>query len=123
MASDDRIELRGLRLAGIVGVLPHEQAQPQPLEVDVDITLDLSGPGRSDALGDTVDYGASCDVIERAVSSSRFQLLEALTERIALDLLADDARIEAVTVSVCKLRPPVPQHLRTSGVRLTRTRA
>ena len=123
MASGDVIELRGLRLAGVVGVLAHEQAQAQPLEIDLDVTLDLSGAGGSDALGDTVDYGALCDVIEGVVGSTRFQLLEALTERIAADLLAADARIDAVTVSVRKLRPPVAQQLRTSGVSLTRTRA
>ena len=123
MAADDRIELRGLHLAGIVGVLPHEQAQPQPLEIDLDITLDLGGAGRSDDLGDTVDYGALCDVIEQAVATTRFGLLEALAERLAADLLGADGRIDAVTVSVRKLRPPVAQQLRTSGVRLTRMRA
>ena len=30
MAPDDVIELRGLRIAGIVGVLEHERVQPQP---------------------------------------------------------------------------------------------
>jgi len=123
VAADDRIELRGLHLAGIVGVLPHEQAQPQPLEIDLDITLDLGGAGRSDDLGDTVDYGALCDVIEQAVATTRFGLLEALAERLAADLLGADGRIDAVTVSVRKLRPPVAQQLRTSGVRLTRMRA
>ena len=52
MAADDCIELRGLHLAGIIGVLPHEQAQAQPLEIDLDITLDMGGAGRSDALED-----------------------------------------------------------------------
>jgi dihydroneopterin aldolase len=123
VAADDRIELRGLHLAGIVGVLPHEQAQAQPLEVDLDIVLDVVTAGSSDALGDTVDYGALCDVTEQAVVTTRFQLLEALAERIAADLLRADARIDAVTVSVRKLRPPVAQQLRTSGVRITRSRA
>ena len=120
MAADDRIELRGLHLSGIVGVLPHEQAQAQPLEIDLDITLDLVPSGRSDHLDDTVDYGELCAVTERAVTTHRFHLLEALAERIAADLLTADVRIDAVTVSVRKLRPPVPQPLRTSGVRLTR---
>ena len=123
MAADDRIELRGLHLSGVVGVLPHEQAQAQPLEIDLDITLDLVGAGRSDHLDDTVDYGALCAVTEQAVATTRFHLLEALAERIATDLLIADVRVDAVTVSVRKLRPPVAQQLRTSGVRLTRMRA
>jgi dihydroneopterin aldolase len=119
----DRIELRGLRIAGIVGVLPHEQAQPQPLELDLDLGLDLSVAGASDDLGDTVDYGAVCAVVEQVVTATSFALLEALAERIAAALLGGDGRLDSITVAVRKLRPPVAQHLDTSGVRITRARA
>ena len=120
MTSSDAIELRGLHLAGIVGVLPHERAQAQPLEIDLDVVLDLAAAGASDALTDTVDYGAVCAAVERVVTSSRFGLLEALAESIAGAVHASDERIDHVTVAVRKLRPPVPQQLRTSGVRITR---
>ena len=123
MAADDRIELRGLHLSGIVGVLPQEQAQAQPLEIDLDITLDMADAGASDSLTDTADYGALCDVTEQVVTTTNFQLLETLAQRIAKEVLAVDRRITAVTVSVRKLRPPVAQPLRTSGVQITRTRA
>ena len=33
----DRIELRGLRLVGRVGVLDIERTQDQPLEIDLDL--------------------------------------------------------------------------------------
>jgi 7,8-dihydroneopterin aldolase/epimerase/oxygenase len=122
MAAGDLIELRGLRLAGIVGVLPHEQAQAQPLELDLDVRLDLAPAGTSDDLGDTVDYGALCSVAEQVVSTTRYALLEALAEHLAGALLTADARIDAVTVAVRKLRPPVAQQLSTSGVRVTRQR-
>ena len=115
----DRIELRGLRVAGICGALPEEQSRPQPLEVDLDVVADLSAAGRSDQLDDTVDYGALCDVVERMVTTEGCQLLEHLAERIA-EVVLTDGRIEEVTVAVRKLRPPVPQLLDTSGVRITR---
>jgi dihydroneopterin aldolase len=118
----DAVELRGLRLSGVVGVLAHEQAHPQPLEIDLDVHLDLSAAAASDALGDTVDYGEICDRVEQTVDRTRFALLEALADRLAADVLAADGRIEAVTVWVRKLRPPVPQPLTTSGVRVTRSR-
>ena len=122
MGAGDVIELRGLRVAGIVGVLPHEQAQAQPLEVDLDLHLDLAPAGDSDALGDTADYGALCDVAEKVVTSTSYALLEALAAHLARALLEADARIDEVTVSVRKLRPPVAQQLGTSGVRITRAR-
>lgn len=122
MASDDRIELRGLRLAGVVGVLAHEQAQPQPLEIDVDLVADLAPSGASDALADTVDYGAVCSAVEEVVSATHHALLERLAEDVAGAVLALDARIDAVVVAIRKLRPPVAQQLDTSGVRITRAR-
>ena len=103
-------------------MLPHEQAQPQPLEVDLDLHLDLGPAGRSDALGDTADYGALCDVAERVVTTTSYALLEALAEHLATAVLDADVRIEQVTVAVRKLRPPVAQQLSTSGVRITRGR-
>ena len=50
----DRIELRGLRTLGLCGILPEEGSRAQPLEVDLDIEADLSLPGASDELGDTI---------------------------------------------------------------------
>jgi dihydroneopterin aldolase len=117
----DRIELRGLVASGYCGALPEEQERAQPLEVDLDIRADLRRAGTSDDLGETVDYGAVCAAVERVVTGERFALLERLAERLAEVVLADD-RVEAVTVAVRKLRPPVPQPLATAGVRITRER-
>ena len=117
----DCIELRGLQALGICGALDEEQVRPQPLEVDLDVFADLRTPGETDALDDTVDYGALCDTVERVITEERFFLLERLAERLCEVVLLDD-RVDTVTVSVRKLRPPVPQHLATSGVRITRTR-
>jgi dihydroneopterin aldolase len=118
----DAIELRGLHVAGIVGVLPQERDAPQPLELDLDIVLDLHPAAASDALADTVDYGALCALVEAVVTTTSYQLLEALGAHVADDVLASDDRVAAVTVWVRKLRPPVAQQLDTSGVRITRTR-
>ena len=85
VAAGDLIELRGLRLAGVVGVLPHEQAQAQPLELDLDVRARPGAPpAASDDLADTVDYGALCDVAEAGGHRpTSYALLEALAERVA----------------------------------------
>ena len=117
----DRIELRGLRLLGTHGAHPEEQRRAQPFEIELEAEADLGPAGRSDDLGDTVDYGALVGAVARVVSSERFSLLEALAQRIADVVLTDD-RVLAVTVTVRKLRPPVPVDLETAGVRITRRR-
>jgi FolB domain-containing protein len=117
----DLIELRGLRLAGVCGVLPEERERRQPLEVDIDVVADLAEAGRTDDLAVTVDYGRLCDDVERVVATNQPQLLERLAELIAQAVLGHECVVE-VTVALRKLRPPVPQQLATSGVRITRGR-
>ncbi len=114
------IQLRGLRVVGGHGALPEEQERAQPFEVDIDVATDLSAAGASDALTDTVDYGAVAAVAERVVAGERHRLLERLATRIADAVLGLDVRIATVTVTVRKLRPPVPLDLASAAVALTR---
>lgn len=121
MAPDDRIELRGLVVNGICGALPEERERAQPLEIDLDVVADLASAGASDDLDDTIDYGALTATIERIITGGTPRLLERLATEIAEAVLVD-ARVVSTTVSVRKLRPPVPQTMSTSGVTITRGR-
>lgn len=121
----DTIELRGLRLVGVVGLLPEERDRAQPLEVDLDVEVDLTAAGVTDDLGDSVDYGTICDAVSVAVvgvDAVQPLLLERLASVLAESVLAVDDRIAAVTLSVRKVRPPVSHDLATSGVRIRRQR-
>lgn len=102
------------------GARPEEQERAQPFEVDVEVAADLSAAGASDALADTVDYGAVAAAVELVVAGEHHQLLERLAWRVADEVLAVDARIASVTVGVRKLRPPVPVDLASAGVTVTR---
>lgn len=124
-SASDRIELRGLRATGLHGLLPEERGRAQPFEVDLELELDLAPAGRSDDLGDTIDYGAIAEMAVAAIEGEHADLLEHLAERIAngaFELVAD-GRLEAVTVSVRKLRPPVPVDMTFAGVRVHRRRS
>lgn len=115
----DRIELRGLRVVGIHGVLPEEQVRAQPFEIDLDVATDLRSAGISDRLVDTLDYGALAVRAAAVVSTERHALLERLAERIAQSVL-EDGRVRSVAVTIRKLRPPVEVDLGTAGVRVVR---
>ncbi len=117
----DRIELRGLRAVGTHGALPIEREQAQPFEVDVDIDADLRPAGGSDHLGDTIDYGAVTQAVAAVVAGPHAELLERLADQIATAVLTVAGPAAAsVTVTVRKLRPPVPVELASAGVRITR---
>jgi len=110
-----------LRLLGAHGALPEERDRPQPFEVDLDLAVDLAAAGRTDSLADTVDYGMVATTVEHVVTGESHHLLERLASRIGDDVLAADPRIASVTVTVRKLRPPVPLDLAWAAVTLTRT--
>ena len=118
----DRIEIRDLRVVGVHGVLPEERERAQPFSVDIVAWLDMSAAQRSDALADTVDYGALAHVAADVVRQRSYQLLEALAGRLADALLITDSRLEAVEVTLRKLRPPLPLDVASTGVRVLRTR-
>src|SRR5919199_5253587 len=86
----DQIQLRGLRAMGVHGFLPHEQDRAQPFEIDITVHAGLRRPGRSDALDDTLDYGALAAAAERVVAGEPCHLLERLGERIAEGLLGHE---------------------------------
>jgi dihydroneopterin aldolase len=119
---DDRIELRGLRVVGYVGVLEEEQRRAQPFEVDLDVYADLRAAGLSDDLTDTVDYGAITEAAARVVETERHRLLERVVDRIAEVILAEHPGVDRVTVTIRKLRPPIAHDIDTSAVRVTRGR-
>jgi dihydroneopterin aldolase len=105
---------------GTHGALPEEQGRAQPFELDVDMTVDLALAGRTDALIDTVHYGDVSVAVARVVTGEQHRLLERLATRVADDVLAVDERITSVTVTVRKLRPPLPVDLAAAAVTITR---
>jgi len=132
-----RIEIRDLQVLGVHGVLPEERQRAQPFSLDIDVWVDRADAIGADvigadaigadvigadAIGDTVDYGVLVERAAKMVSSSSFQLVETLAGAVASSLLDVDRRVVAVAVTVRKLRPPLPHHVGSVGVRVVRRR-
>ena len=97
----DRIVVEGIRGTGYHGVFEHERRDGQQFLVDVAIELDLRRPGRSDDLVDTVNYGEVTAQVLARIEGEPFDLIEALAEIIAADVLSHDG-VDAVDVVVHK---------------------
>lgn len=117
----DRIEICGLRVLGVHGLLPEEFDRAQPFEVDLAVSCDLVAAGASDSVEKTVDYGKLVEMVLSVISGPRCDLMETLAERIAQGALRED-RVRSVEVAVRKLRPPVPADVVSAGVRIVRER-
>jgi dihydroneopterin aldolase len=118
----DRIEILDLRVVGVHGVLPEERERAQPFSLDIVAWVDTAAAQQSDALSDTVDYGALAQLASEVVSQRSYQLLEALAGRLADALLGTDSRLEAIEVTVRKLRPPLALDVASTAVRVVRSR-
>ncbi|MCU1345502.1 MAG: dihydroneopterin aldolase [Acidimicrobiia bacterium] len=106
-------------MVGLIGLLPEELERRQPFEIDLDVQADLRGASLTDDLADTVDYGELVRRAAAVVADEQHQLLERAAGRIAEELLAV-AGVKAVTVTIRKLRPPLPNDIASTGVTLHR---
>ncbi len=97
----DKIQLRDLRAACIIGVGPEERSSSQEVRIDLSLEVDLEPAGHSDRLEDTVDYGALAREVVAMVEGSSFKLLEKLAEEVAGLCLAR-SKVERVEVTVVK---------------------
>lgn len=117
----DRITVSGLEAFGHHGVLPHERRYGQRFSIDLVLELDLAPAAGSDDLDDTIDYGRLSGDVAAIVAGEPVELIEALAGRIAVRCL-EDARVQAVEVTVHKPNAPVPVVAREVAVTLRRTR-
>ena len=117
----DRIILKGIQFYGYHGVPDAEQETGHRYEVDLDLETDVT-QAAADNVALTVDYGAVAREVLALGTSRQFRLIETLATRIAEQILASQPRVEAVTVRVKKLLPPIPGVVEYAGVEITRRR-
>ena len=118
----DRIFLRGMRFMACHGVLPHEREISQPFEVDVELGLSLRAAGEGDNLDDTVNYAKVYHTVSSIMDGAPKQLIEALAEEIADDLLRDFVSLRWVRVTVHKPAAPIDGMFSDVGVTILRRR-
>ena len=117
-----RVVLRDMRLAGRIGVHPHEQAAPQRLLLNLELTVEdeaasLPGGIGPDELGRVVDYERLATTVRRIVGSGHVRLVETLAERLAMACL-EDGRVRTARVRVEKL--DVFEDVDAAGVEIVR---
>jgi dihydroneopterin aldolase len=117
----DRIALTGITVFGRHGVLEHERRFGQTFRIDAELEVDLTTAGASDALTDTVDYGALSAALAEVVRDEQHDLIERLATRL-VEVCLSDARVQAATVTVHKPHAPVPVTVDDVAVTIRRAR-
>ena len=119
----DRIVLTDMVFQARHGVHDHEKVTAQRFEIDVELETDLQPAGLEDDLARTLDYGRVYDTVKTIVESTTFNLIEALAEAIAHELLADFAALDEVVIRVRKPQVELGGPLAHAGVEIRRRRS
>jgi dihydroneopterin aldolase len=116
----DRILLEGMSFHGRHGVRPAERERPQEFKVDIEVDCDLSEPGRTDRVEDTVDYRQVRTIAKEVIEGESHKLLESLAAQMAQRVL-QLKRVGGVTVRIAK-KPDSMLPIDAAAVRINRTR-
>jgi dihydroneopterin aldolase len=116
----DRIFLRGLSVACIIGFVDWERRTPQTLLIDLEMPCDCERAAHRDDVADTLDYKQVAKRILAWVPTTQFNLVETLAHRLALLLLAEFP-LDWVRISVNK--PGAIRYSRDVGVQIERRRS
>ncbi|WP_430536024.1 dihydroneopterin aldolase [Listeria rocourtiae] len=119
----DKIYLNELAFYGYHGVMPEENTLGQSFIVSLVLGLSIEKAGKSDEVSDTVSYAEVYETVKEITENQRFQLIEALAETIATEVLAGYPLLKEITVKVIKPNPPIPGHYHSVAVEITRTRS
>lgn len=115
----DTIFISELKIATKLGVPAWERIKAQTIILDIEIGYDLSQACKSDAITDTIDYGAVVSRIRETLTEHSFQLVEALAEHIC-QLIMNEFGALRVKVKVSK--PSILAGLKALGVVVERVK-
>lgn len=102
----DKIILKNMAFYGYHGNLDSEKLQGQRFYVDVEIKTDLTKPGQTDMLEDSINYVEVYDMVASIMTGESCNLLEHIGALIADTLYQHFQGIIGLSVAVRK--PSVP---------------
>ena len=113
----DTIFLNEVKVKSKLGVPAWERIVTQTIILDIEIGYDLSKACKSDAIADTIDYGAITRQIRETLIENSFQLVEALAEHVCQLILKE---FGALSVKVKVAKPAILPGLKALGVMIER---
>lgn len=118
----DKIIIENLQVHANHGVFPEENALGQRFVISAILYADLRAAGASDALEDSIDYGAVCRLLDEHTRCNTYKLLERLAQSLADALFDGFPAIERVELTVKKPWAPIGLPLDYAAVAIDRMR-
>ena len=118
----DQIRIQDLEVYARHGVYKEENALGQKFLVSIRIDVDLSKPGQTDCIEDSIDYGKICHVVSDFMKQHTFHLIEAAAESLAEKFLFDYDAIQCIWIQIKKPWAPIGVPLEHVSVAIERRR-
>jgi len=115
----DKIYLRNLRAHILVGINPEEKIHKQEVVINATLYTDCRKAAQSEKIEDAVDYSVIHDQIYAHLTSTRYDLIETMAQKIA-DICFENPAVSSCSVSVDK--PEALQYADSVAVEIFRTR-
>lgn len=116
----DSVIIEGLEVYCNHGVFPEENKLGQKFIVNMELYTDTRKAGLTDQLDKSIDYGEVCHFVNDYMKNHTFQLIEAVAENLARELLHKISGLKEVTIEIKKPWAPIGLPMNAAGVRITR---
>ena len=116
----DKIHIKNLEVFAKHGVFPEENVLGQKFVISAVLYASTREAGKTDDLTKSIHYGEVGQFITEFMKQNTFQLLEAVAERMAEELLLRTERLEKVCLEIKKPWAPVGLPLETVSVEIER---
>lgn len=116
----DTIFLKEVKVETRLGVPDWERLSPQTILLDIELAMPHSRSCQTDAIDDTIDYGAIVQRVRQTLAEHSFKLVEALAEHLC-QLILDEFGTPWVKIKVSK--PGILPGVHSLGVIIERASA
>lgn len=117
----DQIKIENLEVFCNHGLLKEENVLGQKFLVSLQLYTDTREAGLEDKMHKSIHYGEVCHFITRYMKEHTFQLIEAVAEHLAEELLLQYENLQEVTIEVKKPWAPIGLPLENVSVQIARS--
>lgn len=115
------ITIDGLKVYAYHGVLPIERSVGNMFEISIDLCYDALTAMKSDNIDTALNYASVVSLVTQVMAIPE-HLLEHVCFKIATKISYKFSEVTEGTVTIKKLKPPIPEQMDSVGFTLTWTK-
>lgn len=115
------IHLSDMEFYAYHGCYKEEQLTGNWFLVDLTIETNMDKASKTDNINDTLNYQTAYELVKKEMDV-KAHLLEHLSQRILDSLFGSFPQLEAATVKVAKMNPPMGGKMKSVSVEVSRTK-